>query len=66
MAGENKVSYHTLAVHLGSGPYVRCDTSGRTSTPRFSGRTLFSPLILLFSKQLLSLSKVFLWSPKSK
>jgi hypothetical protein len=31
MAGENKVPCHTLAVRLGSGPYVHYDTSGRTS-----------------------------------
>jgi hypothetical protein len=32
MAGENKVlCCHTLALRLGSGPYIRCDTSGRTS-----------------------------------
>ena len=32
IAGENKVPCHTLAVRLGSGPYVHCDTSGRTSS----------------------------------
>jgi hypothetical protein len=31
MVGENKVPCHTLAIRLGSGPYVHCDTSGRTS-----------------------------------
>jgi hypothetical protein len=31
MAGENNVPLHTLAVRPGLGPYIHCDTSGRTS-----------------------------------
>jgi hypothetical protein len=31
MAGENKVPYHTLAIHPSLGPYVYCDTLGHMS-----------------------------------
>jgi hypothetical protein len=31
MVGKNKVPCHTLVVRPGSGPFVRCDTSSRTS-----------------------------------